>query len=364
MTPSEAEILVVDDNEDNRYTLTRRLKRLGYTKLTTAESGLEALDLIDQQSFDVVLLDIMMPGMNGYEVLEHLNQRDLLAGLPVIMISALTEMESIVRCIELGAEDYLPKPFNVTLLKARMAALLEKKALRDATARQLDLIRDIFGKYVPEDVASAVLAGKGEFKPIKTTATILYTDIASFTEIAEEMPPEQVMDMLNEYFPAVIEPIEHHGGIVNQFQGDAMLVTFNVPVEDPEHAEKAVQTAQEILEICTRKLFSGVALTTRIGITTGAVVAGNVGSGRRFNYTVHGDAVNLAARLEQLNKRHKTNVLISDSTTSLLQRDYPLQSVGTMQIRGKTDPVTVYTLAGTSPDYVPDTADQKQDRRK
>ena len=217
MVPSDANVLVVDDNEDNRYTLTRRLKRLGYTNLTTAESGRQALDLIGQQPFDVVLLDIMMPGMNGYEVLEHLREQDKLAGLPVIMISALTEMDSIIRCIELGAEDYLPKPFNVTMLKARLGALLEKKSLRDAVARQLDLIREIFGKYVPEDVVTAVMEGKGEFKPIKTTATILYTDIASFTEIAEEMSPEQVMNMLNEYFPAVIEPIEHYGGVVNQF---------------------------------------------------------------------------------------------------------------------------------------------------
>ena len=344
MQPSEAALLVVDDNEDNRYTLTRRLKRLGYTNFTTAECGREALELIEKQEFDVVLLDVMMPEMNGYEVLEHLNQQGKLAGLPVIMISALTEMDSIVRCIELGAEDYLPKPFNVTMLKARIGASLEKKSLRDAVARQLELIREVFGKYVPEDVAAAVLEGKGELKPIKTTATILYTDIASFTEIAEERSPEQVMDMLNEYFPAVIEPIEHYGGVVNQFQGDAMLVTFNVPVEDPDHAEKAVKTAKEIQDICAEQQFSGVSLTTRIGITTGPVIAGNVGSGRRFNYTVHGDAVNLAARLEQLNKQHGTKVLISDNTVKLVNGSYPLESVGTISIRGKAEPVTVYKL--------------------
>jgi class 3 adenylate cyclase len=344
MQPSEAALLVVDDNEDNRYTLTRRLKRLGYTNFTTAECGREALELIEKQDFDVVLLDVMMPEMNGYEVLEHLNQQGKLADLPVIMISALTEMDSIVRCIELGAEDYLPKPFNVTMLKARIGASLEKKSLRDAVARQLELIREVFGKYVPEDVAAAVLEGKGEFKPIKTTATILYTDIASFTEIAEERSPEQVMDMLNEYFPAVIEPIEHYGGVVNQFQGDAMLVTFNVPVEDPDHAEKAIKTAKEIQDICAGQQFSGVSLTTRIGITTGPVIAGNVGSGRRFNYTVHGDAVNLAARLEQLNKQHGTKVLISDNTVKLVDGSYPLESVGTISIRGKAEPVTVYKL--------------------
>lgn len=121
-----------------------------------------------------------------------------------------------------------------------------------------------------------------------------------------------------------------------------MLVTFNVPVEDPDHAEKAVKTAREIQDICAEQQFSGVSLTTRIGITTGPVIAGNVGSGRRFNYTVHGDAVNLAARLEQLNKQHGTTVLISDSTVNLLNDDYPLESVGTISIRGKSELVTVY----------------------
>lgn len=344
MTPADATLLVVDDNEDNRYTLTRRLKRLGYANLATAESGRQALDLIDQQAFDVVLLDIMMPEMNGYEVLEHLREQGKLAGLPVIMISALTEMDSIIRCIELGAEDYLPKPFNVTMLKARLGATLEKKTLRDAVAKQLALIREVFGKYVPEDIADAIVEGKGALNPVKTIATIMYTDIASFTTVAEDMPPEQVMEMLNQYFPAVIEPIEHYGGVVNQFQGDAMLVTFNVPVEDPEHAEKAVKAAREIQEISAEQDFSGVSLKTRIGITTGPVVAGNVGSGRRINYTVHGDAVNLAARLEQLNKEYGTSTLISETTVELLKGDYNLRAVGSVQIRGKHEPVTVYQL--------------------
>lgn len=344
MTPADAALLVVDDNEDNRYTLTRRLKRLGYTNLTTAESGQQALDLIDAQAFDAVLLDIMMPGMNGYEVLEHLREQGKLAGLPVIMISALTEMDSVVRCIELGAEDYLPKPFNVTMLKARLGATLEKKALRDSVAKQLELIRDVFGKYVPEDVAAAIVEGKGALKPSKTTATIMYTDIASFTSIAENIPPEQVMDMLNQYFPAVIEPIEQYSGVVNQFQGDAMLITFNVPVEDPEHADKAVRAAMDIQRISATQEFSGVKLSTRIGITTGAVVAGNVGSGNRINYTVHGDAVNLAARLEQLNKEYGTSVLVSGTTVALLKGDYPLEAVGEVSIRGKNEPVTIYKL--------------------
>ena len=163
--------------------------------------------------------------------------------------------------------------------------------------------------------------------------------------IVEDMPPVQVVQMLNEYFPAVIEPINRHGGVVNQFQGDAMLVTFNVPVEDPHHADEAVKTACEIQEAAKNRTFAGVSLRTRIGINTGPVIAGNVGSGDRINYTVHGDAVNVAARLEQLNKDHGTLVLVSGSTVSLLTGTYPLESIGEAIIRGKHESVELFKLA-------------------
>jgi sigma-B regulation protein RsbU (phosphoserine phosphatase) len=131
-------LLVVDDNDDNRYTLTRRLTREGYTNLTTATNGREALDLLQSKRFDLILLDIMMPDMNGYEVLERMKAAGAeLRNIPVIMISALSEIESVVRCIELGAEDYLPKPFNPTLLRARVGASLEKKRLRDEVRASL-----------------------------------------------------------------------------------------------------------------------------------------------------------------------------------------------------------------------------------
>jgi sigma-B regulation protein RsbU (phosphoserine phosphatase) len=136
VSSADAALLVVDDNEDNRYTLTRRLTREGYRNLTTAANGREALDLLRSRKFDLVLLDIMMPDMNGYEVLEHLKAEDL-QNIPVIMISALSEIDSVVRCIELGAEDYLPKPFNPTLLRARVGASLEKKRLRDEVRQSL-----------------------------------------------------------------------------------------------------------------------------------------------------------------------------------------------------------------------------------
>ena len=186
---NQPSLLVVDDNEDNRYTLIRRLKREGYTNVAEVEDGVSALRLMAERRFDLVLLDVMMPGMTGYEVLEKMSEADTLRDIPVIVISALDEVESAVRCIEAGAEDYLPKPFNVVLLRARIRASLEKKRLRDETLKQLDIIRSVFGKYVPRGIAEAVVAGEGTLAPELATATIMYTDIEAFTTTAEAMDP-------------------------------------------------------------------------------------------------------------------------------------------------------------------------------
>jgi predicted ATPase/class 3 adenylate cyclase/predicted metal-dependent HD superfamily phosphohydrolase len=204
------------------------------------------------------------------------------------------------------------------------------------------MLRDIFGKYVPQRIVEDLVAGKGSLKPTKTVATILYSDIEGFTSIAEKIPPEQVVTILNEYFPAVIEPIERNGGVVNQFQGDAMLVTFNVPLADSDHASNAIQTAIEIQQLTANRTFGGVSLRTRIGINTGEVIAGNVGSGDRINYTVHGDAVNIAARIEQLNKDYGTLALVSSNTVDLVESRHGLKPVGETKIRGKAAPVMLY----------------------
>jgi len=244
------------------------------------------------------------------------------------------------------AELFTEKQIELLKTFADLAMLaIEDVRLFRKVSRQLAIIREVFGKYVPESVVEAIVSGKGHLEPIETTATVLFTDVEDFMSIVEDMPPIQVVQMLNEYFPAVIEPISRHGGVVNQFQGDAMLVTFNIPVEDPHHADGAVKAACEIQEVVKNRTFAGVSLRTRIGINTGTVIAGNVGSGDRINYTVHGDAVNVAARLEQLNKDHGTVVLVSGSTVSLLTGSYPLESIGEVTIRGKHESVELFNLA-------------------
>lgn len=227
--------------------------------------------------------------------------------------------------------------------------------LEDVQERQF--IRETFGRYLPERVAAVILEERGVIRPRTAVATILYTDIDDFTSIVEQLEPQQAVEMLNEYFTVVLEPIERHGGVVNQFQGDAMLVTFNVPVDDPQHADRAVRAAIEVQAAISQRTFAGVALRTRIGIATGTVVAGNIGADHRLSYTVHGDAVNVAARLEQLNKDIGSRILISASTVELLEGRYPMLEIGRTAVRGKQEPLTIYKLDETPPSHL-DTAMQ------
>lgn len=217
-----------------------------------------------------------------------------------------------------------------------------------------ELIRSVFGKYVPHHVATGILEDPdGVMQPRSSAATILYSDIQGFTTIAETTPPDKLVALLNEYFDLVTEPIWRHGGVINQFQGDAMLVTFNVPVEAPDHAAAALKAAQEIVELLRDRTFGEeVRFVTRIGINTGSVVAGSVGAKDRLNYTVHGDAVNLSARLEALNKEYGTAILLSESTKRAAGDGFSFARIGEVAIRGKTEHVTVYTLSPpTSPQH-------------
>ena len=343
MSASQGNILVVDDHATNRLKMSMASRNLGHL-VETASDGREALQMMKETSFDLILLDIMMPEMDGYEVLKEMKTDSSLNMIPVIVISAVDEMDSVIQAIELGAEDYLPKSFDPVLLKARINACLEKKRLRDKMAQQLDITQELFGKFVPERIAESILQGEGFIKPVYTTATIMFTDIYGFTRISEGMEPASVADMLNQYFPSMIEPINKYGGVLNQFLGDSMMVVFNVPVNDKRHADNALNTAKEIQKMAQETEFAGHYLKTRIGMCTGEVFAGNVGSGDRMHYTILGDSVNVASRLEQLNKQYETEILISKSTADALQDDHDLRPIGEIEIRGRSA-IETYTIS-------------------
>ena len=213
--------------------------------------------------------------------------------------------------------------------------------------RDREMMRETFGKFVPESIADAILADQGTLRPQTRLTTTLFTDIVGFSTVSESMDPERLIATLNEYFEAVVKPIEHNGGVIHQFQGDAILATYNLPVEDPEHAARAVQTALEIQEVIRARTFGeGVTLATRVGINTGDAVCGTVGAQGRLGFTVHGDHVNLAARIEQMNKELGTRILVAESTVKLTGSRFEFRRVGELPIRGRRQSVVVYRVIG------------------
>jgi class 3 adenylate cyclase len=209
--------------------------------------------------------------------------------------------------------------------------------------RERELIRDTLGRFVPEKVASSLLTGGGEIEVQHTDATILFCDIESFTALTESLGPVKIVAVLNAYFSAMVDILERYEGVVTQFQGDAILATFNVPMTNRDHAVNAIRAAQDMLSSVEALRFDGEKLNIRIGINTGSVVAGAIGAKGRLNYTVHGDAVNLAARIEEMNKTYGTRLLISDRTAVLLPQ-ITFRTVGETTARGQSQSITLHTL--------------------
>ena len=209
--------------------------------------------------------------------------------------------------------------------------------------RERKLIRDTLGRFVPREVASSLLAGGGDIEPRQTAATILFCDIESFTRLTESLGAVKIVTVLNAYFSSMVSILEAHDGVVTQFQGDAILATFNVPVVNPDHANNALLAARDMLARVTHIKFAGEKLNIRIGINTGTVVAGAIGAEGRLSYTVHGDAVNLAARLEAMNKEYGTRLLVSGETVALAQ-GFTFMQVGEATVRGQSRLIEMYTI--------------------
>jgi class 3 adenylate cyclase len=214
--------------------------------------------------------------------------------------------------------------------------------------RERERFRETFGRYVDENVAATILKREGEGVLAGETreATILFTDIAGFTTIAEHLAPDALVAALNEYLETVLEPIRTHGGVVNTFIGDGLFASFNMPLACPDHACAAVRAAIDIQRAVGDRTFGdfGAAFATRIGISTGSVIGGSVGAGRRLTFTLLGDTVNLAARLEQLNKDYGTRILVSDSTRQACGDQFIFAGLGSVAVRGRSDAAVVFSV--------------------
>ncbi len=342
MFEGHGHILVVDDHRTTRLKLSLGLQQQGHT-VREAENGRQALDKLKAESFDLVLLDIMMPELDGYQVLEQMKKDSILRDLPVIVISAQDELESIVRGIELGAEDYLPKSFDPVLLRARIGACLEKKRLRDQQ-------RKILHTFATREIADELMTNGFSLGGKKMEATVLFADICSFTAYAEQHDAAEVLDFLNEYFAAMFDPIASHGGFVNQIIGDGLMALFGTVNRKGDPREQAVLSAIEMMSVLhslnvKRAAEAKTQIGIGIGIASGTVMAGYAGTQHRATYTCVGDAANLAARIERHTRKVNRPILIDSCTRSSLPDSIPVNSLGEVMLKGKTLPVAIYSVA-------------------
>ena len=334
-------ILIADDNRVNRLLLARGLEGEGHT-VAFAEHGAEALDLLRGQRFDLMLLDVLMPELDGYGVLEELQHDPHLRDIPVIVTSALDELDSVVRCLEMGAEDYLTKPVNPVLLNARINSSLEKKRLRD---QQRELISKFATKEVAQDLLTSGFSLGGKY----VDASAMFCDIRSFTTIAEGREPTETIELLNDYYTLMMDAITGEGGIVNQIVGDGLMAIFGAPIPLQDHRRAAVLAARQMIDLI--RLFNEeqaargkVQIEIGVGIASGRVIAGYTGTLHRATYTCVGDTVNVAARLESHTKVVKRPILIDEETRRGLDHGIALEPQGEVLMKGKAEPIDVYAV--------------------
>jgi adenylate cyclase len=339
--PHVGSLLVVDDNRVNRLLLGRALEQLGHT-VAFAENGRAALEALRQRFVDLILLDIEMPEMDGYQVLAALAAEPRFRDIPVVMMSSVEEVDSVARCIGMGAEDYLFKPVNPVLLKARIGTSLEKKRLRD---QQRELVRKFATAEVAEELLTTGLALGGK----QVEASVMFSDIRSFTSVAEALSPADTIELLNSYYTLMFDAIGGQGGIVNQMLGDGLMAIFGAPLPRTDHRVRAVRAALEMLDLVDgfnreQALRGGVEIRIGIGIASGPVIAGFTGTERRVTYTCVGDTVNLAAHLEAHTKVVGQPILIDTNTRNGLSDGVRTESHHPAHFKTRSQAVAVFSV--------------------
>ncbi len=342
MADAPGHLLIVDDNKVNRLLMLRSVEMLGH-RATLAENGKQAMTRLAEERFDMLLLDIEMPEMDGFEVLEALKADPELRDLPVIVTSSVEGLDNIVRCIELGAEDYLPKPVNKTLLKARLASCLEKKRLRD---EQRNLLRRFATREVAAELAEQGFSIGGR----RVEASILFCDIRGFTAISERQTPEASIEVLNTYYTLMFDAIGGHGGIVTLMIGDGLMAVFGAPQPLDNSAQSAVLAAREMFALMQglnveRAAEGQPAIEIGVGIASGEVVAGYAGTDDRATYTCIGSTVNLAARLEAHSKIAGHPLLIDRQTRAQLCSDMSVDTLQPAALKGFVGEMDVFSVA-------------------
>ncbi|GMR21705.1 MAG: hypothetical protein BMS9Abin37_0019 [Acidobacteriota bacterium] len=357
-----ARVLVVDDVELNRSMLSRRLERRGF-EVELAEGGKEALELIRERTYDIVLLDIMMPEVSGYDVLEEVRKDKTPLELPIIMATAKDQGEDVVSAFKLGANDYITKPIDFPVALARIETQLSRKRATEQSKRLMvelerhnQFIRKTFGRYLSKEVVENLLASPdglalgGE----KRTITILMSDLRGFSALSEKLEPEQVVTMLNGYLGKMADIVTQHNGTIDEFIGDAILAIFGAPVKREDDVDRALGCALQMQlameEVNQDNRENGFPeLEMGIALNTGECVVGNIGSQQRAKYGVVGSHVNLTGRIESYTVGGQ--ILISHGTSEASETELILGDELKLGAKGFKEPVTVHELMGMKGTY-------------
>ena len=344
-------LLLVDDSAESRAVLGELLSALGYTVLT-AGSGEEALARVAEEPFDLIILDIVMPGIDGYEALSRLKQDPGTRHIAVLVVSGYTEIDSVVRCVQMGAEDYLSKPFNAVLLRARISACLEKKRHRDQEMevfRQLALAKEnserLLLNILPPSIADRLKAGEELIVDSFASVTVLFADIVGFSQLAARLSAGDLVRNLNNVFSRFDSLAARFGLEKIKTIGDAYMAAAGLPERCADHAQRAAEMAlamQDAILQFTRE--SGLALNIRVGLHSGPVIAGVIGK-HKFSYDLWGDTVNIASRMES--HGHPSAIQVTEATERLLRDNYLFVTRGRIAIKGQGELMS-YLLVGRS----------------
>jgi adenylate cyclase len=293
-----------------------------------------------------------MPGLDGIEVLERLKDHEGLRHVPVIMISGIEDNESVVRCLEAGADDFLPKPFDPAILRARIGAGLNRKRLTDL---EQDRVRDVFTRFLPEPIAAEMLTrsdGRASIAPVRLYATVMFVDLRGFTTFADTAPTEQIVSVLNRYQVTMGDAVLDHGGTVVDYLGDGLMAAFGAPIETVDHADRAIAAGRDMAYerlddfngwLRAEGVEEGFGMG--IGLNSGRVMSGTFGSDRRIDYAVIGDTTNTASRIESMTKELEHAVLFSAQTRDALgEAPEDAVSLGPVEIRGRSAAVELWAL--------------------
>ena len=365
---SEKELLIlVDDNPANLRIGKNVLE--GQYVVATAPSAAKMFSLLENNRPAVILLDIDMPEMDGYEAIKILKSKPETKDIPVIFLTAKNESGDELEGLSLGAIDYITKPFQPPLLLKRIEVHLLVSSQRKTLEKQAaelryfnEHLRKALSTYLSGDVVEEIIADPRRLQlgGIRRRMTALFTDLKDFSAITERLSPEEVVQLLNHYLSAMSGVILGERGTIDKFEGDAIITFFGAPLELPDHALRACTSAvlmKRLEEDVNRRIMeqglSPAPLFTRIGINTGEMVAGNMGTERKMNYTIMGGAVNFASRLEGVNKLYKTWILASENTIRECGGGVLARRLDRIRVAGIHEPARIYEVLELAGDASP-----------